>query len=1102
MTTTKTQRFALVVAIVLAGAGELPAQRTGEWNVTEPRGKTRVIDFTVDQGTYMSVDPSPDGAWVVFDLLGHVYRVRMAGGMAENLTAGSGIALNYHPRVSPDGREIAFVSDRSGQDNLWVMNFDGSNPRQILADDDSRAAEPAWSPDGQSILISRKMKSPAGFYRTNDEIWQFPRAGGPGRVLVKLAPSASSVPARAGYWVGQDRAQWPSMSPDGRFVYFHSSLFSGADRRLRRLEVASGRIDDLTEAKDRYLTCCGRTSYPARLGEIAPEVSPDGRWLAFARKIPGAKTSYRSHDYVGRTALWLRNLETGTDRVIMDPITSDAMDLHPAWDHRALPGYAWTRDGKSIILTQGGKIRRLSVESGRVETIPFEARIRREISEMARHAAKIDDRSFQPKALRWPVSSPDGRRLVFEAVGRLWIKDLPNGQVAPLVPASPGGFELTPAWSPDGQSVVFATWSDTERGAVWRVVPGQAPERLAQTPGRYLHPQFAADGRTVVVNRWAPAMNYFPDGNGWELVALGDGGRSSVVRGPGPVVATAFDSTGLEYRVRGTTLVATRSNGRNPWLHPVVAGSVALVAPSPDGRWLAIQQQHDIYLAPLPAVAAGDSLMVSLADDSPSLRRLTRQGGMFARWRNATTVEMVSANRYLVHNVTTQVTDTIPIGFDVPRDRGLGTMAFTEARIVTLDQRRVIERGTVVVTDGRIACVGVCSLTGIVHRVDARGKTIIPGWVDVHAHHTTDETDGMIPERRASSASYLAWGVTTAHDPASQEQSSFSLSEMIEAGRLTGPRTYSTGVPLTCSDFDDLRNIASYQDALDHIRREANLGAISIKDYRQCTRIQRQMLAEAARAAGVTLTSEGSDPLYLVGLIMNGSTGWEHAIQYHPLYADYTKFLGKAGAHYSAQLFISDYPHGAAIDYWLGQEDLWRNHKVREWSLWPETALRRGLTKKPLEEFIFPILAEGAADIKRNGGYLGVGAHGEQDGLGTHWEVWSYAQALTPMEALEAASLDGAHFLGLERELGSIARGKLADLVVLNSNPLVDIRKTTYIRYVMKAGRLYEARTMDEIWPRQKPYGKKPWDQPEIHRLDVRPDTYWDSKSALSQRPR
>ncbi len=1075
----------LAAAIGLAVASSAAAQSVRDWDPTVPRGKTRTIDITTTEATWMSVDISPDGRWLAFDLLGHVYRLPSQGGTAESLTQNSGIAVNYHPRYSPDGRRIAFISDRKGQDNLWVMDADGGNPRPVLLDDNSRAIEPNWMPDGRTIVFTRRMKSPSGFYRTNDELWTVPAEGGEPHLLVKLASSGSSVPARAGVWTGQDRPQWASPSPDGRYVYFHSSLFTGNNRQLKRIEIATGRIDDVTEGKDPYLTCCGRPAYPLRLGEVAPEVSPDGRWLAFARKIPGARTAVQGQNYVGRTALWLRDLSTGTERAVMDPISNDEMDLHPAWEHRVLPGYAWAKDGRSIVLTQGGKLRRLWIESGKVGTIPFQAQVHRIISEQARATRSVASDSFTVRYPRWPASSSDGRQLVFEAAGRLWIKDLPGGKPRPLTSMGDTLFEMTPAWSPDGASVAFTTWHDGSGGGLWRIRrDGSALERLGRSPARQLAPEWSADGRSVVVNRWAPALTYTPTGNGWEVVSIGLDGREETIRAPGALALSAFDREGRVYRVEGNKVISTKATAASPWIHP--AGAPALVKPSPDGKWVAVQQKFDVYLARSPAGAA-DSFALDLGE----ARRLTIEGGESPRWRNGSVLEMVSGNRYLAHDVSRGVTDTVAIGLTLPRARAGGTMALINARIITMDRRRVIERGTVVVKDGRISCVGACDTRGI-KTIDAAGKSILPGLIDVHAHHLTDEATGLITQHRSSSARYLAWGVTTTHDPANDPTIGFTIGEMVEAGRIVGPRTLSTGVPLTCSDFDDLREIDSFEEARQQLIRATNYGALSIKDYKQCTRIQRQMLAQAARDQGVTITSEGADLIYLLGLMMNGSTGWEHPIQQHPIYSDVARFFGQAEAHYSAQLFISDYPIGNAIEYWLGQEDLWRNDKLLEWTPWQRVATRRSFIKKPLEEYILPIVAQGAAAIKRAGGYLATGAHGEQDGLGTHWELWGFGLALTPMEALEAGTIDAAHFLGLEKEIGSIAVGKMADLVVLNSNPLANIRKSTDIRYVMKGGQLRDARTLDEIWPGRTPYGKQWWNPAEMLRKDVRADDYWD----------
>lgn len=1089
----------LTVAAVLSmvGAEQLEGQIPGEaWDVTQPRGETREIAFTAEEGTWMSVDISPDGTWIVFDLLGHIYRMPASGGDAVALTQASGIAMNYHPRISPDGREIAFVSDRGGQDNLWVMHADGSNPRLIHRDMDSRIAEPAWTPDGRHLVVTKREKSPSGFYRTHDVIWMFPREGGDGFEAVRLGVSGAAAPARSGIWAGLDRAQWPSVSPDGRYIYFHSSLFAGSDRRLRRLDLETGHVDDITESKGRYLSCCGRPAYPLRLGEVAPEVSPDGRWLAFARKLPGGRTAYRGKEYIGRTALWLRDLETGGERVIMDPITNTLAGHHPSWHTRTLPGYSWASDGESIVLSQGGKIRRLWVETGTVETIPFRAAVRRTISEMARGQVQLDDETFVARALRWPASSPGGARLVFEAIGRLWTMSLPGGTPKPLTAPVSDAFQLTPAWSPDGRWIAYVTWEDGVGGHVWKVrADGGQPERLTDAPGTYIYPNWTEDGASLVVSRWPYAFTPVWDAARWELVSIpAVGGAVRLVTVPGfPARSTIGPGGRLFYLTEGT-VHSVAADGQERRDHAKVGSRVGDAIPSPDGRWIAMAFEEDVYVAPLPPGAMGRGAPeISLP---ASGRRLSRDGGFFPRWRNATTLEFVGANRYFAYHVDTEQMDTVTVRLEIDRDVATGVIAFVGARIITLDDRAVVEQGTILVRDGRITCVGECDASGADRVMDVQGKTIMPGWVDVHAHHLAEDGRlGLIPQHRSTSARYLAYGVTTVHDPAAPTVHSFTVGELIAAGRMVGPRSYSAGTHLTCGQWSPLRPIRTLEDAQHHVNRLADLGAISIKDYKQCTRIQRTWLAEAARRRGVTLTSEGSDLGYLLGLIMTGHAGWEHTLQYVPVYSDVTMFFGQAGAHYSAQLFISDYPTGNAIEYWFGERDLWEDHKLMQWSPWQETAARRSFVKKPAREFMFPIIAEAAADMKRAGAYLAMGAHGEQDGLGSHWETWSYAEGLTPMEALEAASLDGAHFLGMENEIGSISAGKLADLVVLNANPLDNIRNTTDIVYVMKAGRLYDANTLDELWPRQRPYGVQPWVVVDVLRTDLRPDDYWDKRS-------
>ena len=340
---------------------------TDDWDVTLARGETREIDFTTREGTWMSMDISPDGRWVVFDLLAHVYRVPTdGGGDAELLTGGTGVATNYHPRYSPDGSTIAFVSDRKGQNNLWLMDADGSNPRQVFSDMATRAVSPAWSADGDYIFVKLQDVAAGRGQTGRSGIWMYHVDGGDGIQVVGDQPQAA----------------WPSPSEDGRYLYFHVYTgppgLQGRDAlaghwQVRRKDLRTGEIVNITAGT-------GSQQVRASSGSAyAAEISPDGRHLAFARRIAGGTISYRGHTFGPRAALWIRDLETGSERVAMDPITVD--NAEGIKTMRILPGYSWSADGSSIVITQGGKIRMLDVASGDVTTVPFSARVQRTISE-------------------------------------------------------------------------------------------------------------------------------------------------------------------------------------------------------------------------------------------------------------------------------------------------------------------------------------------------------------------------------------------------------------------------------------------------------------------------------------------------------------------------------------------------------------------------------------------------------------------------------------------------------------------------------------------------------------------------------------------------
>ena len=704
----------------------LPGQSA--WDVTQPRGKTREIDFMTSEGTWMSVDISPDASWIVFDLLGHIYRMPADGGRAESLTQGSGIAVNFQPRISPDGRTIAFISDRRGQPNLWVIDANGANPRPVFHDLTLRAVNPRWSADGQFIFVQRR---PGG-------LWLYHRDGGQGSAVLKDEYS---------------RAGWGSPSRDGRYLYFDIAKEQtlegaiGGQWQVRRLDLKSGEIIRIT---------AGEPNTQIRLssgGGYGPEVSPDGRWLAFARRIPNGTVNYRGHAFGPRSALWLRDLKTGEERLAMDPIEFD----HAESGGAVLPGYAWAPDSRSIVLTQGGKLRRVDVTTGSVLTIPFEARVHRTISERAYARYRLNDESFQSKFLRWHTASPDGKRLAFQAVGRIWVMDLPNGQPRRLTPESFTDFEYAPAWSPDGKFIAFTSADERARGRLWKsAVTGGKPIALTKEAAEYLNPVFSPDGREILVVRGSGVTNH---GRGWMFNPFytlarvpADGGEAVDVTTVNPPAETDVYSVSRRSLVQPSygpegriyfaedrqpatgravvSLMSVNADGLDERMH-VNFPFADEIAPSPDGKWIAFQEGDNIYLTAFPLGGAGqvEEPQIEKRRARFPVKQLTLEGGMFPRWRDAKSLEFGSGTRHFIHHVDTQRTDTSEARLMVAPRIPSGTVALTGARIITLRNREVIENGTLVVRGSRIVCVGTCPTQGADRVIDARGKTIIPGFI-------------------------------------------------------------------------------------------------------------------------------------------------------------------------------------------------------------------------------------------------------------------------------------------------------------------------------------------------------------------------------------
>jgi len=695
-----------------------------------------------------------------------------------------------------------------------------------------------------------------------------------------------------------------------------------------------------------------------------------------------------------------------------------------------------------------------------------------------RPSVEVSPDEFKIKMPRFVQVSPNGKDVVFESLGKLYIRNKSSGRISPLTKLPNNIRELYPSWSRDSKQVVFTTWDDTDLGAIHSMdIASKKITTHTQNPGHYKRPAFSPSGDFITYEKGSGGFLTAPEWSAQtgiyvQAVDTDDALRiSKSGRNPhfgGDDLRVYFTKT-LDKKA---TLVSTNLLGSHQRKHASSKMAQSYQV-SPDSKMIAFKENYNLYV--IPALKGPQNLAASKKDNALPIKKVSHGGATYPSWTTDNQLNWTLGPTLF----TADVDDVMDEGFEPPKDgmdlsykvkaaKPSGKIALTNARIITMADKDggVIDQGTILIDGDRIAAIGDdIKVSGNVKVVDMEGKTIVPGFIEAH-YHGPQGTDELVPQQNWKTLATLALGVTTVFDPSNRASEIFAAAEMQRAGKLLSPRTYSTGEVIYGAKAPGFfADIQKEEDAQEHVARLKNQGAHAVKNYNQPRRDQRQQVVKASHDNELIVAAEGGSLYHMdMSLVQDGNTSLEHNLPVAAIYDDVVQMFGQTQVAYTPTLSVT-YGGVRGENYYYQESDVWK-HPILSKHVPPQVLQARSVRRQmvPTEDYADAEAGGVAKELMEAGVPVSIGGHGQREGLASHWEMWSFARGgMSPIQALRTATTEPARHLGFDKDIGTLEKGKLADLVILSDNPLDDIRNTDKVEHVMIGGRLYEAETMNEV---------------------------------------